>query len=338
MWYCDSTANFLFGGLADILGCKPQPLRPHHSVNTSGLNTLIVSADTDTVFIGLTHTLSSDKIYVKINALGKSPKYMSMHTLQDALLSDPDLETIPEEQRAKIIQALFVLTGCDFTSFFSGLGKVTFFNTFMKNARFIVGTDSLAGDLTDNVFTTEGFMAFTRLIGCAYFSKHHSAFGGTQTPSSLYYSLQQNGTTEYDTHCKWLSIIRDAVWQRIYFEDDLIPTIDALQRHYKRALWVINYWRQSTNNVMDLPPLQNHGYLKIGEKVMPEWDSEANIQCIKERVNFLLKGCCCKKSKCQTKQCKCFKAGRPCGPGCHCVCCNNKETAHPTGKHILAKN
>ena len=76
---------------------------------------------------------------------------MSMYTLQDALLSDPDLETIPEEQRAKTIQALFALTGCDFTSFFSGLGKVTFFNTFMKNARFIVGTDSLPGDLTDNV-------------------------------------------------------------------------------------------------------------------------------------------------------------------------------------------
>jgi hypothetical protein len=62
-----------------------------------------------------------------------------------------------EEQRAKTIQALFALTGCDFTSFFSGLGKVTFFNTFMKNARFIVGTDSLPGDLMENVSTTEDF-------------------------------------------------------------------------------------------------------------------------------------------------------------------------------------
>ena len=159
----------------------------------------------------------------------------------------------------------------------------------MKNARFIVGTDSLPGDLTENVYTTEGFMAFTRLISCAYFSKHHSAFAGIQTPSSLYYSLQQNGTTEYDTHYNCLSTIRDAVGQRIYFEDDLIPIIDALQRHYKRALLVINYCRQSTNNYMDLPLLQNHGYLKIGEKVMPEWESEANIHCIKERVNLLLR-------------------------------------------------
>ena len=75
-------------------------------------------------------------------------------------------------------------------------------------------------------------MAFTRLIGCAYFCKHHSAFGGTQTPS-LYYLLQQNGTTEYDTHCKWLSTIRDAVWPRIYFEDDLIPTKDRARVEFR---------------------------------------------------------------------------------------------------------
>ena len=189
-------------------------------------------------------------------------------------------------ERAKTIQALFALTGCDFTSFFSRIGKVSFFNTFMKNARFIAGTDSLPGNLTENTSTTEGFMAFTRLIGCAYFSKHHSAFGGIQTPSSLYYSLQQSDTMEYDTHCRWLSTIRDAVWQRIYFEDELIPTIDALQRH---TVWVINYWRQSTNNIMDLPPLENHGYVKTGEKVMPEWDSEANIQCIKKEWTFYLR-------------------------------------------------
>jgi hypothetical protein len=44
----------------------------------------------------------------------------------------------------KTIQAIFALTGYDFTLFFSGLGKITFFNNFMKNARFIVVTNSLA--------------------------------------------------------------------------------------------------------------------------------------------------------------------------------------------------
>ena len=36
-------------------------------VNTTGLNIVVVSADTDTIFIGLTHTLPSDKIYIKTN-------------------------------------------------------------------------------------------------------------------------------------------------------------------------------------------------------------------------------------------------------------------------------
>ena len=33
---------------------------------------------------------------------------------------------------------------------------------------------------------------------------------------------------------------------------------------------------QSTSNMIP-PPLENHGYIKTGETVMPEWDSEANI-------------------------------------------------------------
>jgi hypothetical protein len=45
-----------------------------------------------------------------------------------------------------------------------------------------------------------------------------------------------------------LQVVRDAAWQRIYmyFEDELIPTIDALKRHYKSALWDINYWNEQT--------------------------------------------------------------------------------------------
>ena len=76
--------------------------------------------------------------------------------------------------------------------------------------------------------------------------KHNSAFGGTHTPSSLYYSLEDSDDSDYNHHSRWLSIIRDAVWQRIYFENDLIPTVDALQLHYKRTL---QYWQQCTTNM-----------------------------------------------------------------------------------------
>ena len=97
-----------------------------HCVSNLGLNTLISSADTDTIFIGLTQTLLADTVYVKISAIGKPARFLSMHKLQHALLSDPDLSTIAEDKRTQTIQSMFVLTGCDFISF-SGKGKVTFF-------------------------------------------------------------------------------------------------------------------------------------------------------------------------------------------------------------------
>ena len=37
------------------------------------------------------------------------------------------------------------------------------------------------------------------------------------------------------------------------------------------------------------------------------------------------KGCSCKKSKCCTRQCACFKNGKTCGPACKCIACENKD-------------
>ena len=88
-------------------------LHTMYCVTNLRLNTLISSVDTDTIFIGLPQTLIADKVYIKISAIGKPARFMSMHKLQVALLSDPDLSTIPEDKRAQTIQSMFVLTGCD---------------------------------------------------------------------------------------------------------------------------------------------------------------------------------------------------------------------------------
>ena len=191
-----------------------------------------------------------------------------------------------------------------------------------KNAWFTVGTDSLPGDLTENVPTTNGFKTF---IGCAYFSKHHSMFRGTQIPSSLYYSLQQSGTTEYGTPCKWLSNIREVIWQRIYFEDDLIPIIDALQSHCRHAVWVINYWRQSKSNVMDLSPLQNFWIHQDWEK------GDARVRLRSKhpmhKGNFYLRVTVVRNHNASVNVLF-IKVVPPCGPGYHFIIyCHNKETA-----------
>ena len=53
---------------------------------------------------------------------------------------------------------------------------------------------------------------------------------------------------------------------------------------------------------------------------------------VTETINFLTKGCSCKKG-CQTNQCGCRKKGNCCGPGCQCQGCANVGTVN-TCKHL----
>ena len=55
----------------------------------------------------------------------------------NALERDPDLVGIPEEERPKILVNLYALSGCDYTSFFVGHGKVSMMKAFFENAQLI---------------------------------------------------------------------------------------------------------------------------------------------------------------------------------------------------------
>ena len=89
---------------------------------------------------------------------------------------------IPPTQIACIIQTIFVSTGCDCVSFFSEIGKATFFKTFFEKAEFI--SNDSTGQLSKTPATMQElvekrFLPFIRLVGCAYFKKHQNAFQGT---------------------------------------------------------------------------------------------------------------------------------------------------------------
>ena len=77
------------------------------------------------------------------------------------------------------MQTLYVVTGCDYLSFFSGLGKTTLIKCFVQHAEFIAsGTDYL-GRFSDISLETDEhdvvFVSFLRQIGTAYFKKYASA-------------------------------------------------------------------------------------------------------------------------------------------------------------------
>ena len=71
-------------------------------------------------------------------------------------------------------------------------------------------------------------------------------------------------------------------------------------------------------NTMTLKPLTEYGW-NIAEGVLSfEWDSDKNIQLVKEHVDNLLKGCGCKMG-CQTRPCQRKKIGKACTEGCTCT-------------------
>ena len=117
-----------------------------------------------------------------------------MHSnLLKALKNDPDLATLPENKLGKIFQTLFICSGCDYTSYFSGHGKATILNVFFQHAEFINGVQ-MPGCLSETSTTNKksGFLSFIRLVGTLYFKKYLSAFVsvyGFDTPNQLFNSF-----------------------------------------------------------------------------------------------------------------------------------------------------
>ena len=72
---------------------------------------------------------------IRINTYNsKDLCFVHLSSLINALNRDPDLSSVESSLLPQIHQTLFVVTGCDYISFFRGIGKVTFtqvlFSTF----------------------------------------------------------------------------------------------------------------------------------------------------------------------------------------------------------------
>ena len=66
------------------------------------------------------------------------------------------------------------------------------------------------------------------------------------------------------------------------------------------------------------------------------WDSQENIEDVKNRVKQLTTGCQCV-TGCDTNRCGCRKNGKLCSAGCNCKNCQNTSAALPTNTSISNK-
>ena len=123
--------------------------------------------------------------------------------------------------------------------FFSGIGNARFLKAFFEKADFISNDNSghlSKMHLTLQELTESGFLAFLRLVGCAYFKKHRNAFPGV-TSESLFHSFA-TAQSEVEQHYKWLEHIHQKIWDWITFEGEMIPSVSALTSLAKKLLGI----------------------------------------------------------------------------------------------------
>ena len=128
-----------------------------------------------------------------------------------------------------------------------------------------------------------------------------------------------------EQHELWVKSISKTVSDRILHEEERMPSQTALWRHWLRSCWVSNMWRNSHLHDLysTLPRPEESGRLRQPDGSFSiDWEAPEVLERIESNVNFLLKGCGCRKG-CKTKSCGCRKKDIYCGPACECQgCCN----------------
>lgn len=157
-----------------------------------------------------------------------------------------------------------------------------------------------------------------------YFKKHATAFE-THSPATHFLKFAIAEKSPQEQHRDWLEDISQNIWDRIKFENEMIPSTDALYLHWQRSCWVLHMWRQADDNMM-LQPMTNYGWTLSNGKLSVIWEAPHNIEAIRRRVGLLLKGCKCT-TGCLTGRCGCRKDNRQCCEGCQCKNCSNLTSA-----------
>ena len=138
---------------------------------------------------------------------------------------------------------------------------------------------------------------------------------------SLFLSTEKPGITSNQQHSLWLQMIRERIWSKIKYEEEMIPSEDALNRHWRRSCWVMTVWGKCTHNIINYPDLNGSGWKVSNGELAIDWDSEENQAKVRVMVSLIRKGCGCK-TGCNSSRCKCKRQEKFCY-GCKCIECRN---------------
>lgn len=290
------------------------------------------------------------------------PDVIDVSLLAQRLQEFEPLVAIPVERRVDSVVSLFVLTGCDFVSFFYKLPQARIFENLCKEAEFVSGvTGSTLGDWPRQGTPSGGgggegeseggvpptgaravlpglsgsLGAFLKLFGVTYFHKYKARFPKA-TAARSFSSVCETANTSLQSIERWLEHLREQTWAAVPSEDESLPSFGALYFHFLRGVFALKMWEQACTGLIAVPEVAAHGYRQVGESLQLVYDYEVRIDRIKEQVDAVLKGCGCKKSTCVNRQCKCRSASRACTPSCRCVGCANTEGGPQPAQHVSA--
>ena len=131
-------------------------------------------------------------------------------------------------------------------------------------------------------------------------------------------------STPEEHHQTWFEKIKSVVAERIASEEG-VPSFTTLWHHWLRSCWISQMWLNSplADLYCSLPPPEQSGWLLNHDgSYAIDWEEPELQMKIKQTIDFLVKGCSCKRG-CKSKICGCRKKDKCCGPGCEYQGCTN---------------
>ena len=101
-----------------------------------------------------------------------------------------------------------------------------------------------------------GFLSFLRLVGtCANYNY--------STAIQLYNSMEES-LSPPDKHKLWIQQISNTVANHITNEEECVPSVTSLWRHWTRSCWISQMWLNSylPDIYTSLPQPENCGWLR----------------------------------------------------------------------------
>ena len=192
--------------------------------------TIIVSPDTDVYHIGLALPCVTQK-QVLLQMSTVNSHQLNLTAYVQALGNDLDLAHLDPIILPQVFQTLYPASGCDYISFFSQVDKATFLRYFFRYASFVSSGNEHPGTLADTDLAHGSYEEGFRLFDCI-----RQAF----SPAAHFQSFRDPNSTVQQQYSSLLDDIRQTTRYCVKFENEMVPSDEALLLHWKCTCWVIH--------------------------------------------------------------------------------------------------